>query len=204
MSDYVELDELKAASSLSGETFADPDLERAITAASRGIDNETRRRFWLDADANQVRYYTPSNSGPLLLIDDLVQLTAVAIDPAGAAAFDQPWTQNQHFVLEPLNAPADGWPWTAIRAVPRGQYTFPVGYLRSVKVTGKFGWPAVPVPVKEATIITASRLVKRTREAPFGVVSMGMDAAARIAREDPDVCSLLKPYTRGAGVSGLA
>jgi hypothetical protein len=57
----------------------------------------------------------------------------------------------------------------------------------------------VPAQVKEATSILAARLIRRMREAPFGVVVVGgidVGAAARIARVDPDVRFLLEPFTR--------
>lgn len=203
MNNYLELDALKETLSLGNESFADDDIELAIAAASRGVDKAARRRFYADEDADQVRYYSPTRPG-LLIIDDLVTLTSLSIDPNGAQVFDQPWTQNLHFMLEPLNAPADGWPWTALRTPRNGAYSFPCYYERSVKITGKFGWPAVPDPIKDAATLVATRLLKRAREAPFGVVSMGMDAAARIARTDPDICFLIDPYARGTGAAGLA
>ena len=195
---YVELDDMKATLEIAGESFADEDLRLAITAASRGIDNLANRRFYADANANQVRYYTPDDSCRLR-IDDLATLTAVAVDQDGDGTFEETWTQNTDFTLGPLNAQADGWPWTVIDTHPNGSYSFPTAYPRSVRVTGKFGWPSVPFPVKEATIVLASKLMRRAREAPFGVVSVGLElgGVARIARTDPDVMFLVGPYIRG-------
>jgi hypothetical protein len=91
-SDYCTLAELKATLSLTGESYADPDLSLAITAASRGIEDMTDRRFYLDSDANQIRYYTPTGAYRVD-IDDLAQLTALATDWSGAQTFTQSWTQ---------------------------------------------------------------------------------------------------------------
>lgn len=195
--EYITVAELKAALSLAGESFADPDIARSITAASRAVEDATDRRFWQDADVNQVRYYTPKDAYRLS-IDDLVTLTALATDLAGAGTFTQSWTANTDFVIKPLNAAADGYPYTTVCAqAARSTLYFPVGYLRSVRVTGRFGWPAVPDPVKQATMMIASRLLKRVREAPFGVAGFGMDGVAvRVARQDPDVVELLAPYER--------
>jgi hypothetical protein len=72
---------------------------------------------------------------------------------------------------------------------------FPTCFPRSVRVTGQFGWSEVPEAVKSATVILATKLVRRAREAPFGVVSIGLDGGAmRIARTDPDVMFLLGEY----------
>ena len=63
---------------------------------------------------------------------------------------------------------------------------------------GKFGWAAVPAAIVEATTILAAQLVKRAREAPFGVVAIGLDVGAvtRIAVTDPSIRFLISDYIR--------
>lgn len=199
--EYATALELKATLSLSGETFADADITLALTAASRGIDNYCNRRFFLDGDASQERFYSPSHPR-IVAIDDLVLLTQLDVDVDGDGTFEQAWTLNTHFVAEPLNAAAEGKPWTTFCVHPRGARYFPTYQPRSVKVTGKFGWAAVPEPIKEATVVLASKLMRRAREAPFGVVTVGIDegTAMRIARTDPDVAFLAGPYCRNLAV----
>lgn len=194
--EYATSAELKATLELTGETFADADLALALTAASRGLDNVLGRRFWLDADVNQVRYYSP-RWPRLLPIDDLVTLTALATDDSGNGTFSTTWTLNTDFVLEDLNAAAAGWPYTQLAVHPRGNRVFPT-WVRAARVTGRFGWPTVPDGIKEATMILAARLMRRSREAPFGVVAPGIDAAAamHIARVDPDIKFLTQPFDR--------
>jgi hypothetical protein len=191
---YVELEQLKASAELTGTIFADADGRAALRAASRAIDGECQRRFYPDRDATQIRYYSPARAG-YLRIDDLVTLTSLQTDPGGDGSFEETWAATD-YVLEPLNAAADGWPWTRIRAHPAGNYEFPVDYPKTVKLTGKFGWAAVPAPIQDAVAILAARLVKRKREAPLGVVQIGVDLAGRIAKNDPDVQSLIAPYRR--------
>jgi hypothetical protein len=195
--DYVQLEDLKATLELTGQAYADADIALAITAASRGIDNLANRRFYLDADANQVRYYTADDCD-FLRIDDLVELTSLTVSAAGDATYGDTWVQNTDFVLGPLNAPANGWPWSTISSHPNGSFAFN-SYPRAVKITGRFGWPEVPYAVKEATVVLATKLMRRAREAPFGVVSFGLEmgGAMRIARTDPDVMFLVGPYIRG-------
>lgn len=193
---------LKATLELTGETFADADVALALTAASRGIDQYTHRRFYADGDTSQVRVYSPWEKD-LLRIDDLITLTSLKTDPGGDNVFENTWVLNDDFVLEPLNPElVDGTvkePWTLIRRHPNADFEFTVKYPRTVQVTGKFGWPVVPDAIKTATVILAAKLLKRTREAPFGVVTVGIDAGAamRIARTDPDVRFLADPYVRG-------
>lgn len=197
MTDYLTSAELKATLELTGETFADDDIALAITSASRAIDNICNRRFWLDADSSQVRYYT-ARHGRLLEIDDLVVLTSLLTDQDGDGTFETTWVENSDFVLEPLNASADGEPSTAIRRRHLGSFYLPRNVERGVQVTGQFGWPSVPSEVTSATGILAARLVARSREAPFGVIGFGMDSAnaVQIARTDPDVMLLINPYIK--------
>lgn len=188
--EYATSAELKATLELTGETFADADVALALTAASRGIDNATRRRFWLDADNTSVRYYTP-RSCSLLEIDDVVDLVELATG-TGDGSFATAWTENTDHVLEPLNAAADGRPQTMIKPILKSLPT----QLRSVRVTGQFGWPAVPDGIKQGTIILASKLLRRAREAPFGVIMFSEGEVARITRADPDVMFLIGPYIK--------
>jgi hypothetical protein len=199
---YVELEIFKSTAELTATSFADQDIQLALVAASRGLDLALGRRFYPDLDANQIRYYTPGSPN-WLTVDDLITLTALATDPNGNATFTDAWTLNTDFVLEPLNAVADGWPYQSIRKQPRATLLFPY-YPRSVRVTGKFGWAAAPTAVKEATTLIAARLVKRTREAPFGIVSFGLDGAAVRAASmarDPEIAFLVGPYSRNSGIA---
>lgn len=195
---YVTRAQLKATLSLSGETFADADIDAALTAASRMVDGYCRRRFWADADANQVRLYTPSLPGRVA-IDDLVTLTALEEDLDLDGVYETPWVLGTDFVLAPANAAADGLPYTQVVVHPAGNRRFgSFRYPNTIRLTGKFGWPAVPGEVVQATSILAGRLLKRAREAPLGVVVIGIESGAvgRVPSVDPDVRALLAPYVR--------
>lgn len=199
---YVTSAELKQTLTLTGQTFADADVALAVEAASRGVDDACGRRFWLDADANQVRYYDATDPW-VCRIDDLVELTGVAVDSDGSGSYDQAWTLGVDFTLTPVNAQADGRPWELLNRHPNGRYILPTSWPQTVRVTGRFGWPAVPPGVKHATSILAARLLKRAREAPFGVAALGIDAgtgmmhSARVAARDPDLRFLLSGVQRG-------
>jgi len=187
MTSYITPADLKASLSLEDQSYADQDVELAIAAASRGIDGMTGRRFYKDQDANRIRYYTPTRHDTLH-INDLVELTTRRVD-------GEEWEEGDYRLL-PLNAAADGHPYTTI--IPVGRRRFPAGVVGGVEVVGRFGWPEVPDAVKAATSILATKLLKRTREAPFGVVAFALDdgTAIRIARNDPDVRFLVDSYMR--------
>lgn len=191
IAEYVELEEMKSALQLQNSDHADLELRTAIQAACRTIDNICNRRFYLDADANQVRYFTPQ-SADLVLLDDLAVLTELAVDRDADATYSETWA-SYDYDLEPLNAQADGRPWHTLLAV--GTLTFPVRS-SAVRVTGQYGWPDVPAAIREAAFILSNKLMHRVREAPFGVVTLGIEGGVpfRIARNDPDVMGLVGPY----------
>lgn len=195
--DYLTLEQLKSAREMTGYSYADAEMAVAITAASRAIDNLCHRRFYQDADATSVRYYTPRHT-TRLFIDDLVTLTTLQTDQNSDSTFEATWTENTDFFLEPLNAATDGRPYTMVKTAPFSSYRF-YCWPRSVKVTGRFGWSAIPDPIVQATSLLASRLLARSREATFGVITAGgidSGVAIRIAREDPDVAILISDYIR--------
>ena len=192
---YVTADLLKNTLSLNGTNFADVDLAMLATTASRTVDNLCNRHFYVDDDANQVRYYTPDELAGQD-IDDLTTLTSFQTDSDGDGSFDQTWTLNSDFILEDINAqadPADLWPYVRLTVHPLGQYTLPVSYPRSVKVTGKFGWPVVPDAIVTATILVATLLLTVQRSAPLGIVAFD-GGAIRLARGNPQVMMLVAPY----------
>ena len=194
--DYVELEDLKKTLRLDGLSDLDLDIREVITTASRKAEDHCERRFWADTDANQVRYYTPSDTN-ILDIDDIVTITSIKTDDSGDGTYENTLAVNTDFIREPLNAAADGRPWERISVHPTGTHFFPTSYPRSVEITGKFGWLAVPSTVKTATKLIAHRYVKRLRETPLGIAGFGMDGAVvRIMSVDPDVAELLEPYLR--------
>ena len=194
--EYVSVEELKSSLSLAGQAFADADIQIAISAASRAIDQATGRRFYPDT-VDQTREYVPMNPG-YVMIDDLSSFTILTV---GGSSFG---TLDTDFYLEPINAMDDSQAWTGIRTIWKpfiwdasGIAPGMAGPDARVRVTGKFGWATCPPEIQQATRILATRLMRRSREAAFGVLGLGMDGAAvRIVRDDPDVNTLVAPYVR--------
>lgn len=199
MANYVSLTEIKNTNELIGMSFADYDLEQAIAAAEAGIEEYCGRTFYLGSSATATRYYSPTELG-YVSVDDLVSAATIATDGDGDGVFEQAWAANTDYQLWPWNASDDNRPFERIMANPVSSLRF---YCRprSVQVVGQFGWPTTPPQVKEATTIMATRLLRRAREAPFGVVGLGIDGApVRITKVDPDLGFLLDPFVRGQGV----
>jgi hypothetical protein len=168
-------------------------LEAVIEGVSRYIDLYCGRHFWKDTGAT-TRYYT-AEEPDWLWVDDLVSVSSLATDSDGDRNYEDTWAEED-YDLWPYNAAAEGMPYMAISATPTGDSSFPVGVAKGVAVTGIFGWPSVPAPVKEACLLMAARLAKR-KDAPFGVVgSADMGTIQVIPKLDPDVAVLLAPYRR--------
>lgn len=188
---YATLAEVKAALRIS-DTIDDTLLETAIESASRLVDGYAGRNFYSAGTA--VRYYAPATN-IITEIDDLQSLTSLEVSGNLNGTFDQTWSATD-YQLEPLNGKVDGltgWPYTTIRAV--GQFAFGTNIGEaSVKVTGVWGWAAVPTAVKQATVIQASRIFKRL-DSPLGVLSSPDLGYIRVGtRLDPDVQQLVEPY----------
>ena len=186
---YATLSDVKAALRIT-DAIDDTLLETAIESASRMIDGYTARTFWNAGTA--VRNFAATDALNLI-IDDAISVSEVASTDEIGDGYTV-WTAND-FQLEPLNSRSDGlyMPYTGIRAI--NTYTWPVVDQQALcRITGVWGWPSVPIAIKQATIIQASRLYKRL-DSPLGVAGFGDMGAIRVGRYlDPDVEQLAMPF----------
>jgi hypothetical protein len=166
----------------------------AVESASRAIDSYCNRVFYSTGTA-VVRYYSPQDSY-LCDIDDLVSLTSLYTNSDETqSSYNIQWTSEDR-QLEPLNGLADGQPtpFTRIRAI--GDYTFQtLNGEASVKVTGVFGYSAVPIAITQATVIQASRIYKRL-DSPLGIISGELGTMRVGTRLDPDVAQLVDGFRK--------
>lgn len=186
---YATLSDVKAALRIT-DNLDDSLLETAIEASSRMIDGFTARTFFNSGE--DVRDYAATDRLNVI-IDDAISVSKVeSTDKVGGTYVEFKATD---FQLEPVNSRSDGiaFPFTGIRAV--NDFTFQVVDQQAlVRVTGVFGFSAVPIQIKQATIIQASRLFKRL-DSPLGVAGFGDLGAIRISRQlDPDVEQLAMPF----------
>ncbi len=196
MGSYVALSELKSALGITSSTD-DAFLTLAIGAAETAINDLCGRKFTADGSASARTY----RAQPYLCVtDDVSTLTGLVVktDTNGDGTFDQTWASSDYQV-EPLNNLVKGRSVNNLRAV--GDYLFPVygDGLASVEVTANWGWPAVPDPIEQATLMMASRLYGR-KASPMGVIGVGDFGPVRISRSGPDVAHLLMDYRR-AGIA---
>jgi hypothetical protein len=189
---YATLAQVKAALRIT-DSVDDALLEMAIESGSRAIDGYANRSFYSQGSA--VRIFTP-NDNFLTEIDDLVTLTLLETKTDDDSAFDTIFAADD-YQLEPLNGRVDGLavPFNFIRAV--GDYLFTqFEQEATVRVTGVWGWPSVPISITQATVIQASRIYKRL-DSPLGVAGVSDIGIMRISnRLDPDVAQLVDPFRR--------
>jgi hypothetical protein len=196
---YCSLADVKSAFRInSADTVDDAMLEIAIESASREIDGYCERVFYNAGTATRV--YVPTDTF-YVETDDIISITTLKTSSNGDT-FDTTWSASGDYQLEPLNGVSGGLvghPAMRIRAI--GSYLFPLwdpknvnSHEATVQVLGVFGWSAVPIAIRQATIILASRLFKRL-DTPLGV-SFDELGALRVGRIDPDVEKLVGPYKK--------
>jgi len=193
---YCTLADLQAQLTID-DTADDVRLEAVITAVSRLIDTEARRRFY-KSPSDETRYYTATSS-EFVLTDDIVSVTSVATDNTGNGDYATAWVSTD-YQLSPFNASALGMPYTEIRVKRLGTQKFNHCIEAGVKVIGKFGvpddspWKEI---VREACLIQCARLFKR-KDSPFGIAGTGEFGQLSMLKPtlDPDVKAMLAPPIR--------
>lgn len=182
----------------------DPKISLAVVSGCRWIDRYCQIPDGMFALGTEsvARTFVPCS----LTVLNLGQYTigdptgiVIATDAGGDGTFETTWSASDYELL-PANAPADGMPYTSIRAV--GTRTFPwlvntwLTRLDRVRVTlPGWGWPAVPEQVQLAAMIQSARLFAR-RNSADGIAG-GADFALRVSsRVDPDVEALLKDFRK--------
>jgi hypothetical protein len=195
---YCTLAELKASLAIT-DSVDDTPLEAAITATSRMIDDYTGRFFYRNGTTQSpvARYYTPLDPWTMNM-DDNVSITEVATDDNFNQTWDTVWSTSD-YMLEPVNNPQRGWPVNRILAI--GRYVWPYYLPQSCKITGVWGWTAVPSEINMATLIQAARLFTR-RQSPFGIAGSPDLGTVRLAAKlDADVETLLRPFRKNNGLA---
>lgn len=144
---YATVQEYRAnKAKLSGDD--DGSLASELLATSRFIDDATGHREGFGVDeANVIRYYQ-SFGAYVLDIGDLVSVSLVE------ELLGTTWTTvaASAYNLKPYNASREGWPY---RQIERTSVIWPPRQIPNgprVRITGKWGWPAVPDAIKSACI----------------------------------------------------
>lgn len=198
---YVSVSELRDWLSI-GDTADDALIAQACDTASAWIDEWCGETFVVPTAAT-ARLFTPDNWN-FVRVDTIANTTGlvVATDDNEDGTAETTWTITTDFLLLDVNGRTVGeaaGPYRAVRAV--GSKWFPCSTTGRplVSVTARWGWPAVPAPVKQAAYVLAAEQWKQ-KDAPFGVAAFGEFGALRV-RANPVVAQLLAPYRRAAVVA---
>lgn len=188
---YATLNEVKASLRLTDNTD-DALLERAIESASRRIDGYCGRFFYKTSQTPVTMY--PINEYLLAFPNDVANTSVtIKIDSNADGTYATTLVQGTDYILEPTNAPLQGYPYLHARMV--GGQTFPLDVLPSfptVQVTAQWGWNSIPNDVNQACILLAMRQFARLNSA-LGVVGFA-DMAINVRAVDPDVRDLLNQF----------
>jgi hypothetical protein len=196
---YTSVAELKSRLQIT-DTVDDFECTLAVQAAAAWVEQFCGRFFWNETGVRTYR----NTSIYDVDIDDLVSITSLATDTDGDGVYDTAWTPGQYQLQvteHEYNQASKGepWPWTKIQAlgVPGGNYlpyVWAWSHQDRVQVTGVFGWPAVPVLVRQASLQLSADYLK-LRDAPFGVVGFGEYGAMRVI-ENPAIAGMLRRYVK--------
>lgn len=192
MTDYITAPDVINA--LGAGTIDDVLLGIVITAASRHVADHCGRDF--SPVASSVRDFYPVDPN-VVRIDDATAVTVVATDDGSDGTYSTTWTTTE-YQLQPVGgigpAGQTGWPYTAIVAISSRTFTAsPFNRRPPVRVTGAWGWTAIPEDVKLATLFLSTEMFKAAREAPFGSANMADFGPIQI-RGNRRVRELLQPY----------
>lgn len=195
---YVTLAEFKAWGAID-DTYDDLVLSTVLETAEREIEAIAGRKFSQDSVVSTRKFRPTDTYGRTLLLPpgaDISTVTGliVATDDNDDGTAETTWTITTDFQVEPFDGigydGSTGWPYTRIVGVGARRF-WNIGR-PVIHVTAKWGWPAVPGPVKHATLIAAHELWKM-KDAPLGVAGFGDLGLIRV-RENPVVRRLLARY----------
>lgn len=193
-------------------TTKDALIAQVLPAVDGAIDNYTHRTFALynGTDPATMREFPIEESG-FTTIDDFVQGSVTTVVAVAPGAVLTTLTTSQ-YVAQPAAEESDvGW---YIETLPMGGTSPEMGFARNLdtlwpkygnllptylRVTAKWGWPAIPAPVMQAAVWTAVAMIESPRpyvsEAIQGLsrtmATPMVDAIPARARD------LLGPYTKG-------
>lgn len=179
-------------------------LESTIESASRAIEYLTGREYTVTTSS--ARYYD-SQDGRHVYIHDCTAVSAVDADWGYDGTFATPVTAYQLLPVGGRSSLLGSVPYTSIRSTTLATLAFPTAHIRlgAVRVTGVWGWAAVPTPVKHACAVLALDLIRDAEANYGGLVATDVGIiGSRIPKRVKDLCDPFRRLDRGAGVVGIA
>lgn len=164
-------------------------IDRLLDVASRRIDEFCDRSFAAPVEATRTYRCAASSEAGVseAAIGDLQALPAPTVSVAASSFADaDEWTTLDAADVD-LGEHRPGWPVTHLRLRGRCEW---------VRITGQFGWQAVPPQIRRATLLLVARLYRR-EQSPLTTAASGGDLGeTSFTRYDPDFLALAKPFRR--------
>ena len=182
-------------------------LDDVVEASSRLIDEYCGRHFYQDIAA--TRHFDTDDAQHLILgpMADLVSVTSMTEDRLGDGTYSTTYTAGQ-YQLGPVgaatNAPS-AQPFTSVKLLNNVTFmcAVPTGRRGLIKIVGTWGWPEVPIEVKQACRIIVAEVMK-LESAPLGIVGFADFGVTRVSKSmSPRAIQMLQPYRHG-GNFGIA
>jgi len=193
---YASLVLLKSSIGMaSTDTTRDDLLNMALNGASRSVEKYCDGRmpgaFYLDMSATarmfDIREAVRRDPywGEWIHVDDIGSTSGLIVE---VSSDNTTWSTLTDCETGPDNALARSRPIDTLFS-PTWQFS----YRRLARVTAKWGWPAVPDEIVQATLLQASRLYRR-KDSPEGVAGSADWGLVRVPNLDPDVKALLADF----------
>jgi hypothetical protein len=169
----------------------DDELYDALEAASREIDDDTDRVFWLEPVASP-RIFNPrqrtfwSEQGQHLMIDDIGSTSGMIVE----IGFGSTWTVVTDYETAPDNALAKN---KAIEQLIRPYQPWTCYPTQRVRVTAQWGWPLIPAKIQNGSLIKGARIYRR-KDSPEGITGFSELGVVRVNSYDPDYDSAIAGF----------
>jgi hypothetical protein len=202
-------------------TIESSQIDMAIDAASRSVEEYCERRFYLDAQTSSRVFWAQHPTA--CFVDDIGDVTGMVVqtDENGDGVFETTWATTD-YQTEPANAIVRNRPIYSLRATrarlfPRftnqgvwvgvtaastfffseGVSALPSARLEGqqlIQVSAKWGWPSIPEPIVQATLLQAA-MIYTAKGAPAGLVNSADLGSMRYpAGLHPQARILVDPY----------
>lgn len=164
------------------------DIALALTGVSRFIDRRVRRRDGFNKTAAaEARIYDGNGKAKLWLSDDIATATGLIVKADLNGDYDyadsgETLTINTHFWTGPYNAQngSEPKPYEWLELIPSNAVvTAWPKQVRAVEVTAFWGWPDVPIAIKELTI-ALTRYLRDLQGAGMSFALNAIDTAVQI------------------------
>lgn len=170
-----------------GKTGSDEDAEidAQLEAVSRLVERElgeSRDRPRIFNQSTATRRLDGSGEA-VLFVDDLVTVTTIEVDTSLDASWATSFDLSENWVLaRPLDYSEKGLPITAIELLAAGNSTLATwpDAPGCVRITGVWGWPAVPPAITEA-VVMITRHLRDLEESGFTLTLSNLDAGVQMS-----------------------